>query len=60
MAAAKKTEEEKKNAGFYKEKIDPTGKTESELRMSEMAKSLPGPKKAAIVMVALGTDASSK
>ena len=56
----KKNDEEKKNAGFYKEKSETAAKSDTDPRILELAKSLPGPKKAAIVMVALGTDASSK
>jgi flagellar motor switch protein FliG len=60
MAGPKKKDEKEKNAGFYKEKMDTAGKTEAEIHALDLAKNLPGPKKAAIVMVALGTEASSK
>jgi len=60
MAGPKKKDEKEKNAGFYKEKMDTAGKTEAENHALDLAKNLPGPKKAAIVMVALGTEASSK
>jgi flagellar motor switch protein FliG len=56
----KKKEEKITKAGFFKEKTETAAKTEAELRASEVVKNLPGSKKAAIVMVALGTEASSK
>jgi flagellar motor switch protein FliG len=48
--------------GFYKEKYsgDKNTPVQSSSAASSLAAKLPGPKKAAIVMVALGTDASSK
>ena len=58
MPGEKKTAEEKTE--YYKIKGGPEEKNMSEGRIAELVKSIPGPKKAAIVMVALGSEASSK
>jgi len=49
-----------KKDGFYKDKNELPGKSALSNAAAEIAKALPGPRKAAIVMVALGSDASSQ
>ena len=58
MAGEKKATEEK--AGFFKEGGEGAEKVGGDAHFAEIARNLPGPKKAAIVMVALGSEASSK
>jgi flagellar motor switch protein FliG len=58
MPAKKTAEETQKKTGFYKEKYESGDVAKSSA--SELVKAIPGAKKAAIVMVALGSEASSK
>ena len=58
MAGEKKTTEEKTE--YYKVKSGSEEKEKNGSHAAELARSISGPTKAAIVMVALGSEASSK
>jgi flagellar motor switch protein FliG len=60
MAGAKKKDDDQKTAGVYKDKAGSETAGDPNNHAAQIAKNLSGPKKAAIVMVALGTEASSK